>query len=140
MSTAYSPKYIESLGDVPLTGPDPYDDAEKHRAVRDGESKLEADVNDGTEIPAESVEHIHALAANAYASYILALGPKEPSSVMAGDLADEGSNRTAFADHLLAIYEDAVKSINAAGGDESGGGGGEGGADSSVGNLRSSII
>jgi hypothetical protein len=110
----YTPKYISDLDEVPVTGPDPYDTSAKMRAVKQAESKLEADVNDGSVIDPNDREDIHGFAANAYASYLLALGPKAPDSMLGGDLADEGSDRTTFAEHLRQMYYDARDSIIAA--------------------------
>lgn len=116
MSSSYDPKYA-TLDDVPVTGPDPWTDADKRRALQAGESQLEADVNDGTTI--NSPEHIHAFASAAWANYLLAVGPKSPDSATLGDMSDEGSGRMDFAHELLAMYNRAIESINQASGDES---------------------
>lgn len=108
-------KYIDSLGDIPLTGPDPYSDSEKLSKAEDAEVQLEADVNDGREIPEDDREHIHAVAANAYASYLLATGPEHPkdatSEVFAGG---SGEDLMEFATELKNIYDRTIGSIEAA--------------------------
>lgn len=111
MSAAYSPKYID-VERVPIAGPGSHSDAEKLDAIEYAEATLEADVNDGNRIPDVDLESVHSLAVNAYASYILGTGPIEPSSIKAGDFADDGDGRSAFANQMLSMYDRAVASIN----------------------------
>lgn len=113
------------IDDVPLTGPDPFEKDEKARALQRANAQLESDVNGGNRI--ESPEVIHNHAASSYATYVLVLGPKSPGSARAGDFADEGSERMAFAERILGMYERAVNSIiggTGSGGDETDGGSG----------------
>lgn len=105
-----------SLSDVPLTGPDPYSDAEKDRAIGAANARLEADVNEGEVI--EAAEEIHTHAVAAYATYVLSVGPKAPDSATLGDTADEGPRRMAFAEQLRQIYQECIESITMAEGDE----------------------
>jgi hypothetical protein len=113
----YDARYLsETLDEVPLTGPGTFDADEKRKAAATAESKLEADVNDGH--PIETVERSHAAAANAYASYLLYLGPTDPSDTKRGDTADTGEEAFGFADRLLDIYDSMVESITTAKGDE----------------------
>ena len=115
---AYSPRYL-SVDDVPLTGPDEWSNDEKLARIEDAEAQLEADVNDGTPIPDSERERIHGLAVNAYATYLLATGPKAPDSMLAGDFQDEGSEREGYAEHLLRTYKRTKNSILAADEDSS---------------------
>jgi hypothetical protein len=79
-------KYLDSLGDVPLTGPDLWssDDQAKLDAAETAEEKLEADVNDGEPIAEDTA--LHAKAANAYASYLLFIGPEHPEDALSGQM------------------------------------------------------
>lgn len=119
---SFTPKYVESIDEVPVTGPDPYTQVHKQRSIKRGEARLEADINDGDEI--KNPEQIHADAANYFASYLLHLGPRDPSSVTMGDSSDEGPGRLDFADRMYELYTSTIESITGAEGDE-----GEGPAD-----------
>jgi hypothetical protein len=99
---------------VPITGPESHTQAEKLEAIEYAEASLEADVNEGNRISDTDVESVHSLAVNAYATYILGTGPIVPSSIKAGDFADDGDGRTSFSEEMLSMYERAVMSINAA--------------------------
>lgn len=83
-------KYIDSLDDIPVSGPDPFDDAEKLDAAEVGEARVEADVNDGATIDGETV--LIREAAAAFASYRLFYGGESPTSALSGDLIDGSSN------------------------------------------------
>lgn len=110
-------KYIDSLSDIPLTGPDAWSDdpSAKLQAAESAESLLESRVNDGDEIPADNVESIHATAANAYASYILLSGVEHPNSAQSGDFYS-GSNEDVaeVASEMKNVWEDAVTGITSA--------------------------
>lgn len=123
MSTAQTPKYLESVEEVPASGPDPYSKKDKGRAIRYAESQLESDVNDGNEFDPAEIEAIHESAIIHLASYRLAMDPKAPDAVTMGDMADEGPGRMDYADRLLALYDRAVDSISGASGDAGEGGG-----------------
>lgn len=113
-------KYIESLSNIPVTGEgfdSTWSTSKKLDAAEDGESKLEADVNDGQVI--NSPESIHGYAAATWATYRLVLGMKTPDSATRGDSLDEGGERMSFADHLKSDYYEYVDSITRASGDES---------------------
>lgn len=110
-ASSYSPKYID-VDRVPIAGPGAHSDGEKLDAIEYAEATLEADVNDGNRISDADVESVHSLAVNAYASYILGTGPIEPSSIKAGDFADDGDGRSDFANQMLSMYDRAVASIN----------------------------
>lgn len=105
-------KYIETLTEIPLSGPDEFIDEEKLEAAEFGESKLEADVNSGNRIIDEQVTHLHEKAATAWASYILFSGGESPTSALSGDLV-EGSSSDAmeFAREMKSIYKETISSI-----------------------------
>ena len=90
------------------------------KKAEDGESKLEADVNQGNEIG--SPEAIHGNAAATWATYRLVLGMKSPDSQTRGDSLDEGAERMNIAEALKDDYHEYVHSITEARGDESEGG------------------
>lgn len=105
-----------STDQVPIIGPDPYDKDEKDKAIKYAESKLEADVNEGS--PLENAEDIHEMAVNAFASYILATGPEDPADAYSGDFSDGGEDISEFAQNLHNMYRSARSSILAADEDE----------------------
>lgn len=108
-------KYVD-VNDVPVIGPDPYDEQDKRDAIANAEAKLEADVNNGKVI--DEPEQIHQLAANSYASFILATGPTAPSDVHSGDFADDDVGD--FANRLRDMYRSARSAIQTASEDEGG--------------------
>lgn len=95
--------------DVPVIGPDPYEQAKKEQMIMYAEAKLEGDVNDGD--PIEDPSELHEYAANAYASFILAAGPKAPADVHSGDFADSGDDISDFANDLREMYRSARAAI-----------------------------
>ena len=117
------PKYLDSVEDVPSSGPDPYSRRAKGRAIRYAEAQLESDINDGNPLDPADVEPIHKEAITFLATYRLAIDPKSPDSATMGDLADEGPGRMGYADRLLELYERAITAIGQAEGDAGEGGG-----------------
>ena len=115
---AYDPKYIDSLDDIPLSGPDPWSDPDKSGPAQPAACLLEARINDGREIA--DPETIHATAANAYASYILLSGIEHPNSAQSGDFYS-GSNEDVaeVASEMKNIWDDTVAAILEADHDES---------------------
>ena len=133
MSTSgYTPKY-GSPDEIPLTGPGSpgtpdeishdFTLVEKQRALRIAETRLEADVNGGDEITAPT--DTEAAAAEAYASYVLVFGPESPQSIRAGEFADAGDARNAYAEKYKQMYDELVGALTGGGTD----GGGDGGTD-----------
>lgn len=122
MSTGQTPKYLDSVEEVPASGPDPFSKRDKGRAIRYAEAQLEADVNDGNEFDPAEIESIHQAAIIHLASYRLAIDPKSPDAATMGTMADEGSRRMDYADRLLQMYERAVQAIAGASGDAGEGG------------------
>lgn len=108
-------KYVDEA-DIPIIGPDPYPTDEKTKAIGYAEAKLESDVNEGSTI--NEPEDIHEMAANAYASYILATGPVAPADTYSGDFADDGSDSDSFAQELHNMYRSARDAIITADEDE----------------------
>ena len=129
MSTGQTPKYLDSIEDVPASGPDPYSKEAKGRAIRDAEAMLEANVNDGNEFDPADIEPIHQAAIIYFATYRLAIDPKSPDAATMGSMSDEGSRRMDYADRLLELYERTVSAITGSSGDAGEGGGGLGGDD-----------
>jgi len=117
-SQASDLRYIEEVVDIPLTGPDPWDETDKLSAAEAAESLLEARANDGE--PITDVEAIHRTAANAYATYILLTGVEHPNSAQSGDFYNGSSEDQAeVANEMKNIWEDAVGALIASGDDES---------------------
>lgn len=110
-------KYIDSLDDIPLSGPDPWEQGEKLKAAESAESLLEARANNGR--PITAVESIHRTAANAYASYILLSGAEHPNAAQSGDFYS-GSNEDVaeLASEMRNIWQDALTGILEADHDE----------------------
>jgi len=113
-------KYIDSLSAIPLTGPDLWSDetAAKLDAAETAESKLEADVNDGGDIG--GAEALHSKAANAYASYILFIGPEHPADALSGQMyGGAGEDAMEFATEMRNVYQSLRSSILASDQDQS---------------------
>lgn len=123
MSTGQTPKYLDSVEEVPASGPDPYSPTAKGRAIRDAEAMLEGDVNDGNEFDPAEIEPIHKAAIVYYATHRLAIDPKSPDSATMGSMADDGAGRMDYADRFLELYDRTVNSISGATGDAGEGGG-----------------
>lgn len=113
-------KYINELAEIPLTGPDLWegDTEAKLDAAEMAESKLEADVNDGGVIGDPTP--LHARAANAYASYILFIGPEHPEDALSGEMyGGAGSDTMEFAREVHEVYRSLRSSIETSEEDES---------------------
>lgn len=113
-------RYIDSLSNIPLTGPDLFsDDSDaKLSAAETAEQKLEADVNDGRKLSDRTA--LHARASNAYASYLLFVGPEHPEDALSGQMYGGAAEETMeFADELHNIYRSLRASIEDSGADGS---------------------
>lgn len=106
-SAGYTPSYV-SFDDVPIAGPDTYDQPEKERAVWSAEGNLEADVNDGQ--PLEDPEKIHAFAVSCFATHVLTGGAEAPEDVTLGDIND--GQVADYARTYMDLYRHAINSIN----------------------------
>lgn len=119
---AYSPKYI-SLQEVPVRQvPDDYDDSEKEDAIEFAETSLELDVYSGEEIPEEDRIPQIVAAVKQKATCELVKGAEDPTSTKLGDLSDDGSTKSDYADSFCDRYDEIVEKINESGilGPESG--------------------
>lgn len=110
----YQPKYVESLEDVPIAGPDiSYDDGDKRLALYHAESKLELDVNDGQEIPSDELTDSHKSAAMYLATHILTHAAADPADVTLGDMSSPGTEID-YSSHYLESYNNIIDSIQSA--------------------------
>lgn len=103
-------KYIDSLDDIPVSGPDPFDPSDKLKAAEVGESKIEADAFDGDTIGDAGT--LVKEAAAAWASYRLFYGGEAPTSALSGDLVDgSSSDLVEFAREHKSNYNSLLSSI-----------------------------
>lgn len=106
----YEPKYVKSLDDVPLSGPDDYSPEDKRKALFSAETELELDVNGGDQIPAEQVTDSHRLAAINYATHDLTHAAADSSSPTLGDMSS-GGTATQYASKYMETYNNLVDKI-----------------------------
>lgn len=112
---AYSPKYVP-LEDVPVRQvPDDYDKSEKEDALEFAESSLELDVYDGQTIPEEDRTTQVIAAVKQKATCELVKGAEDPTSMKLGDLSDDGTNKTDYANSFCDRYDEIVDKINDSG-------------------------
>lgn len=119
---AYSPKYVE-LENVPVRQvPDDYDKSEKEDALEFAEASLELDVYDGEELPNDAIIPQVVAAVKQKATCELVKGAEDPTSTKLGDLSDDGTNKTDYANSFCDRYDEIVDKINDSGvlGEESG--------------------
>lgn len=119
---AYSPKYV-SLQDVPVRQvPDDFDDSEKEDAIEFAESSIELDVYDGEQLPREDQVPQVLTAIKQKATCELVKGAEDPTSTKLGDLSDQGTNKSDYANTFCDAYDELVGKINNTGilGEESG--------------------
>lgn len=103
-------KYIDSLEDIPVSGPDPFDTPDKLEAAEVGEAKIEADAFDGD--PIADAGALVKDAAAAWASYRLFYGGESPTSALSGDLVDgSSSDLVEFAREHKSNYNSLLSSI-----------------------------
>ena len=107
---AYSPKYI-GRGDVPVQIPDDYNEREKNAALEVAESSIELDLNDGQRLDSENVTPLVKAAIKQKATCELAKGADDPNSTKLGDLSDEGTNKTDYAQSFCDRYNDLVSKL-----------------------------
>lgn len=108
----YSPKYVP-IEDVPVRQvPDDYDDPEKEDALEVAESSLELDINDGNTIADEDFAIVMETAIKQKATCELVKGAEDPTSTKLGDLADDGTNKTDYANSFCSRYDELVDKIN----------------------------
>lgn len=110
IETDYVPKYVD-LEDVPIEGPDTYEDSAKRRALFEAESEFELDVNGGDVLPDDSVTDSHMVAVCNLATYNLVNSAVAPDDVTLGDMADGGGQSREYADSYLEAYMRIVSKI-----------------------------
>lgn len=107
----YQPKYVDSLYDVPISGPDDYSDEDKRKALFHAEAQLELDVNDGEEIANGDIVDAHRVAAMNLATHILTHSAEDPADVTLGDMASGGGNLVEYSSRYLEAYNMLVDKI-----------------------------
>lgn len=111
----YSPKYV-NLEDVPVRQvPDDYEKEEKEDALEFAESSLELDVYDGEQIPAAELDTMIVAAVKQKATCELVKGAEDPTSTKLGDISDDGTNKTDYANSFCERYDEIVDKINESG-------------------------
>lgn len=112
---AYSPKYV-NLDDVPVRQvPDDYDKQEKEDALEFAETSLELDVFGGQEIPEDDRDSMVSAAVKQKATCELVKGTEDPTSTKLGDLSDDGTTKTDYANSFCNRYDEIVEKINDSG-------------------------
>jgi hypothetical protein len=107
---SYVPTYVD-LDDVPVTGPDEYEDGPKRVAIFKAESRLELDVNGGEEIPTDERINAHRVAVMDLATHVLTHGANDPSDVTLGDMASGGGAQNEYSSRFLEEYNSIVESL-----------------------------
>lgn len=111
----YSPQYV-NLQDVPVRQvPDDYDMGEKEDALEFAESSLELDIYDGEQIPQAEVTTMIVAAVKQKATCELVKGAEDPTSTKLGDISDDGTNKTDYANSFCERYDEIVDKINESG-------------------------
>jgi len=113
----YEPKYVH-IEDVPISGPDEYSQTQKRKAIFGGESAIELDLYDGSEIPSDEITNAHIEAILNYATHRLTHAAEEPSDVTLGDMLSGGGTITEYSSRYLETYNDIIDQL-----EESGAGG-----------------
>lgn len=107
---AYSPRYVDR-GEVPVQIPDDYTDREKNAALEFAESSIDLDINDGDTLDAELVTPLVKSAVKQKATCELAKGAQDPDSVTLGDLSDQGTTKTDYAQSFCDRYDEIVAKL-----------------------------
>lgn len=123
---AYSPRYVP-LDEVPVRQvPDDYDDGEKQDALEFAETSLELDINDGEEISGNQLtpraKRMIRSAVKQKATCELVKGAEDPTSTRLGDLADDGTTKSDYANTFCDRYDELIDKINDSGAVEDGAG------------------
>lgn len=121
---AYSPRYV-NIDDVPVRQvPDDYTEGEKEDALEFAETSLELDINDGERLTSKQltreVEIMASAAVKQKATCELVKGAEDPTSTKLGDLTDDGTTKTDYADSFCDRYDELVDKINSSGAIEEG--------------------
>lgn len=109
---SYSPKYV-TLDDIPVRQvPDDYDKSEKEDALEFAESSAELDLYDGQTIPDDKLFPQVIAAIKQKGTCELVKGAEDPTDTKLGDLSDEGTNKTDYANSFCDRYDEIVEKIN----------------------------
>ena len=111
---AYSPRYVERQ-DVPVQIPDDYTEREKNSALEFAEASIELDLNDGNQIDDKDVTPLVKSAIKQKATCELAKGADDPNSAKLGDLSDDGTNKTDYAQSFCDRYDEMVSKLLSSG-------------------------
>ena len=106
----YSPRYVNRQ-DVPVQIPDDYSEREKNAALEMAESSIDLDLNDGEQLPTEKVTPLVKSAIKQKATCELAKGAEDPNSTQLGDLSDDGTNKSDYAQTFCDRYDEMVAKI-----------------------------
>lgn len=106
----YSPRYVNRQ-DVPVQIPDDYSEREKNMALEIAESSIDLDLNDGEQLPAEKVTTLVKSAIKQKATCELAKGAEDPNSTQLGDLSNDGTNKSDYAQTFCDRYDEMVAKI-----------------------------
>lgn len=107
----YTPKYVD-VDDVPVSGPDQYDTSEKKRALFKAESRVEMDLNGGTDLRQEQRSAVVSSAITELATYYLTRSASSPADATYGDMTDDGNQDRQFAEQFRDEYERLIDSIS----------------------------
>lgn len=115
IETEYDPIYVDSLDDIPISGPDNYTPEQKRKSLFHAETRLELDINSGTEIPSDEVTDSHRIAVMNLATHVLTHAAEDPSDVTLGDMSSGGGTITEYSSRYLDEYERIVEQLNESG-------------------------
>lgn len=107
---AYSPKYLDSLDDVPVQVPDNFPQQDKEDAVELAESLIEIDLEEGDGL--STVSQVHKVAIKQRATCELVKGANDPDDATIGDIQDDGTTKSEYAhESFCDHYEQLVGKI-----------------------------
>jgi hypothetical protein len=107
---AYSPRYVERQH-IPVQVPDEYTTEEKNAALEFAEASIELDINDGEQLDAEDVTPLVKSAIKQKATCELVKGAGDPNSTKLGDLQDEGTDKSDYAQTFCDRYDEIVSKL-----------------------------
>lgn len=107
---AYTPRYI-NREEVPVQIPDDYNDRKKNDAIEFAEASIELDLNDGEGLAPENVTPLVQSAIKQKATCELAKSADDPNSTKLGDLSDDGTNKTDYAQSFCDRYDEMVAKL-----------------------------
>lgn len=111
IETDYTPRYVDSLEDLPLSGPDNYSAEDKRKALFNAESSLEVDTNNGKKIPADELTNAHKAAVLNLATHALTHAAGDPADVTIGDMSSGGGASNEYSSRFLEEYNRFVEQI-----------------------------